>query len=155
MNEIRCSIELRQDETRQSPGRLYGVLLQYETRAKDRPELFVSDSLHWPDDGIILNLSHDRKQPVIRFTPEQRNKEIVVDVPLPDTSRGRDAAIMIRNGTMRGLSVEFRAEQEGRRGGVREIRKAALTGAALVDDGAYHTPIEIRQTGNRLPRLWL
>ena len=40
MTEIRCKVELREDDTRQSPGRLYGVLLRYLERASDRPELF-------------------------------------------------------------------------------------------------------------------
>ena len=155
MNEIRCAVELRQDDSRQSPGRLYGVLLEYEQRAKDRPEMFSSNSLHWPDDGIILNLSHDRKQPVVRFTPEQRENSILVDVPLPDTSRGRDAAEMVRNGTLRGLSVEFRAENEGRRDGMREIRRARLSAAALVDDAAYGNQVEVRHQGNRRRRVWL
>ena len=39
-DEIRCKIEYREDESRQSPGRLYGVLMPYETRAVDRPEVF-------------------------------------------------------------------------------------------------------------------
>ena len=38
--EIRCKVELREDGTLASPGRLYGVLLRYLERASDRPELF-------------------------------------------------------------------------------------------------------------------
>ena len=34
---------------------------------------------------------------------------------LPDTVRGRDAATMVHNGSLRGLSVEFNSEMEGRR----------------------------------------
>ena len=69
MTEIRCAIELRADESRQSPGRVVGTLMEYETRAGDRPEMFAPGSLEWPADGILLNLSHDRKQPVMRFKP--------------------------------------------------------------------------------------
>ena len=39
-DEIRCAIECRADETRQSPGRLVGRILRYGERALDRPELF-------------------------------------------------------------------------------------------------------------------
>ena len=46
-NEIFCQIEFRQDESRQSPGRLSGILVPYGVKANDRPELFEPDSLHW------------------------------------------------------------------------------------------------------------
>ena len=39
MEEIRMAIELRADEDRFGPGRLYGVLMKYNTKAQDRPEL--------------------------------------------------------------------------------------------------------------------
>ena len=145
MDEIRCSLEFREDAARASAGRLYGVLMEYETRAVDRPELFADGSLTWPPEGIILNLSHDRKQPVMRFTPELRDRQLIVDVALPDTARGRDAATMVRERTLRGLSVEFRAEQVGRRGAVREIRRARLIAAGLVDDASYGNGVEIRR----------
>ena len=152
--EIRCSIELRQDDTRQSPGRLTGTLLTYETRAKDRPEMFASGSLTWPEGGIILNEQHNRAQPIIRFTPEVRGKEVKIDIPLPDTQRGRDTAEMVRNGTMRGLSIEFKARNEENRAGVRIVKSAALTGAALVDDGSYGTSVEVRNQSNTRRRWW-
>ena len=38
--EIRCKVELREDDTLASPGRLTGTLLTYGERASDRPELF-------------------------------------------------------------------------------------------------------------------
>ena len=156
MDELRCAIELRADESRQSPGRLIGILIEYEKRAVDRPEVFAAGALEWPEDGIILNLSHDRRQPVIRFVPELRENRVMVDVALPDTGRGRDAAEMVRNGTLRGLSVEFRSLAEGTRGRLREVRKAALRGAALVDDAAYGNAVELRNRagGRRTPR-WL
>ena len=107
-DELRCTIELRADDSRQSPGRLVGELMRYETRARSRREIFSAGSLSWPDDGIILNLSHDRKQPLMRIIPEVRENAVIVDEPLPDTARGRDAAVMIRDGsvpagTLRGL----------------------------------------------------
>ena len=39
-------IEIRQDETRSTPGLLTGTLLTYETRARDRAELFTSLALY-------------------------------------------------------------------------------------------------------------
>ena len=40
MNEIRCRVEMRADDSMASPGRLTGVLMTYGQRAGDRAELF-------------------------------------------------------------------------------------------------------------------
>lgn len=158
-SEIRCSIELRQDDSRQSPGRIVGTLITYGKRASDRAEVFAPGALSWPEGGIILNEQHNRQAPILRFTPEVDGAEVRIDAPLPDTQRGRDAATMIRNGTMRGLSIEFRSRAEGRSSGVREIRAAALVGAALVDDPSYRGELEVRERGGsaqpRAETLWL
>ena len=143
--EIRCSIEHREDASRLSPGRLEGTLLQYDTRASDRAERFATDSLSWPADGIVLNLSHDRKRPILRFVPEVRGSALMVDIDLPDTQDGRDAATLVRNQTLRGLSVEFQAQDERMADGVREIRAAKLLAAGLVDDPSYGgSRVEVR-----------
>ena len=144
--ELRCPVELRADESRQSPGRIVGTLLTYGQRASDRPEVFADGALSWDEGGIILNEQHARTQPIMRFTPTVDGLEVRIESPLPDTQRGRDAATMIRNGTMRGLSIEFRALSEGRRGELREIRKAHLSAAALVDDPAYKGALEVRDS---------
>ena len=57
METLIIPIEIRQDETRQSPGRLIGTLLTYETRAGDRPEIFSAGALRWPADGFNVNVS--------------------------------------------------------------------------------------------------
>ena len=156
MREIRCKIEYRQDDSRQSPGRLSGTLLTYGQRASDRPETFADGALSWPDGGVVLNLQHDRRQPLLRFVPEVRGKDVVVSAALPDTSAGRDAAVLVREGVMTGLSVEFRSLQEGRRDGMREIRQAKLLGAALVDDASYKNVVEVRERADgKRRRLWL
>ena len=155
--ELRCAIELRQDDSRQSPGRIVGTLLTYGQRASDRPEVFADGALTWPDGGIILNEQHNRQAPIMRFEPVADGAEVRIDAPLPDTARGRDAATMIRNGTLRGLSIEFRSLSEGRRGEVREIRQARLHAAALVDDPSYQGALEVRgeaRPSGRVP-AWL
>ena len=155
MTEIRCSVEVREDTNRTGPGRLYGVLMAEGTSASDRAESFAPGALSWPDDGVLVNVQHDRRQPVMRATPERRGSEVVIDAPLPDTQRGRDAATMIRNGTMRGLSVEFRARRQRYDGGRRVILDAMLKGAGLVDDPSYGASrVEVRQKG-RGRRWWL
>ena len=41
MDELRCSIEIRADDTNESPGRIVGTLLAFGEKARDRPEVFV------------------------------------------------------------------------------------------------------------------
>ena len=159
MDEIRCSIEFRADEDRLSPGRLTGTLLEYEQRASDRPEIFKTGALSWPAAGVVLNIQHDRKQVLTRFVPVIEGRRVLIDVPLPDTSAGRDTAVLVKNGTFSGLSLEFRARSEGMRGPLREVRAADLVGAAIVDSAAYKGSLEVRHKGHS-PRptgftLWL
>ncbi len=163
MNETReliVDIELRQDDSRQSPGRIIGTLIEYGKRASDRAEVFADGALHWPDGGIILNEHHNRAAPILRFTPTVEGREVRIDAALPDTQRGRDVATMVRDGTLTGLSVEFRAESAGFTGGVREVRRAKLVAAAVVDSASYKGSLEIRHGGDggakpRPETLWL
>ena len=143
-DEIRCAISIREDDTRRSPGRLVATLITEEVRAQDRPEIFSAGSLTWPTDGVLINLQHNRQAPVLRAVPFREGNEIKIDAPIPDSTSGRDAAVMIRERVLTGMSIEFRSEQEGRRGGLREVRKGTLGGAALVDKGAYPTTVEVR-----------
>ena len=151
--EIRCAIEWREDHTREGPGHLSGSLLTYETRAVDRPEEFADGSLEWRADGVVLNIQHNRKRPIVRFIPRVENREVLIDVKLPDTTDGRDAATLVRDGTAQGLSGEFVVMREEYRNGVRRVLRAKLIRAGLVDDSSYRTRVEVRH--RRLPRLWL
>ena len=137
-------------------GRIVGVLLTYGQRASDRDEVFADNALRWDQGGVILNEQHNRQAAIVRFTPTVDGREVRIDAPLPDTQRGRDMVTSIRNGTYRGLSVEFAADDEGMRAGVREIRRAKLLGAAVVDDASYKGALEVRERGKgrRLAR-WL
>ncbi len=155
MDEIRCSIEVREDESRLSPGRVYGELLTYGQRAKDRPELFEDGALKWNERGIILNRQHDRKSPVMRFVPKAVENRVVIDEQLPNTVAGRDAAAEVRQGLFRGLSIEFRSIRDRHTGGVRRISEAKLGAAALVDDPSYDTTVEVRGRKTRRRRIWL
>ena len=150
--EIRCSVEIREDADRQSPGRLRGVLLQYGERAADRPEVFETGALRWPDNGIVLRRQHNRGNPIMRVQPVVEGDRVLIDAALPDTQSGRDAAREVRDGLMTGLSVEFRANRQHYAGGVRRITAALLGGAGLVDDPSYAgSRVEVRR---RRRRLW-
>ena len=155
-NEIRCTVECREDHTRTGPGRLVGVLLTEGARAADRPEMFLPGSLTWPSDGVVLRRQHARENPIMRVIPERRGAQVVIDSFLPDTQSGRDAATEIRAGLFTGLSVEFKATADGYRRGVREIRHAALTGAGLVDSPSYEgSAVAVRHKAGRRRRTWL
>lgn len=154
-DEIRCAIECRADETRQSPGRLVGRILRYGERALDRAELFESGALSWPADGVVLRRQHERGAPIMRVIPELREGELVIDQPLPDTQAGRDAAREIRSGLMRGFSVSFKATRQAFAGGVRRIQSAAMTAVGLVDSPSYDAPVEVRQRREGRRRVWL
>ena len=146
MENLLCEIRYEADESRLSPGRLTGTLVTYETRAKDRPELFKRGALTWPEAGIIINEQHARQAPIVRAVPFLEGDALKIDARLPDTQRGRDAATNVREGVLTGLSVEFYARQESRRAGVREIRQAILAAAGLVDSGSYaDSTVEVRE----------
>ena len=150
--EIRCKVELREDATLASPGRLTGTLLTYGERASDRPELFEPGAFDLDairaSGGIVINRQHARGNPIMRVSPELRGDELVIDQPLPDTQAGRDAAVEIRSGLMRGLSVEFHALKARMVSGVRRISEAALVAGGLVDDPSYSgSTVEVRDKG--------
>ena len=153
--EIRCAVEFREDDTRQSPGRLFGTLLTYGEAAKNRRETFERGALEWPAEGIVIRRQHVRAAPIMRAVPELRGDAVVVDQALPDTQAGRDAAREIRDGLFTGLSVEFRAIAQDYRGGMRRIMRAKLSGAGLVDSPEYAgSSVEVRAQRERR-RLWL
>ena len=146
MDKLVFEIRQLEDLTRESPGRLVGTLLRYNEVAKDRKEVFVRGALTWPDEGILINWQHDRSKPLLRAIPFEEDDAVKIDAPMPNTALGRDAVTNIRAGVFSGLSVEFRSQKEGRRGGLREIRSAFLGAAGLVDAGAYRgSKVEVRQ----------
>ena len=155
-DELRCTIELRADDSRQSPGRISGSLMIYGQKARSRQERFADGALVWPDDGIVLNEQHNRQAPIMRFVPVLEGREVRIDAALPDTQRGRDAATGMRSTPplYKGLSVEFVAEVEGFEGGLRVVKRARLTAAALVDDGDYGS-VEVRHGQAKRRVRWL
>ena len=156
MREIRCRVELRADADRRSPGRLTGTLLTYGEKASDRAETFAPGSLSWSPEGVVLRRQHDRSQPILRFVPELRDGALIVDTALPDSVAGRSTATEIRSGLFTGLSVEFVPSEERHRGGVREIVKAELVGAGLVDQPSYGgSRVDVRSKSRRRQRVWL
>ena len=157
MDEIRCALECRDDDSRESPGHIFGTLLRYGEQANDRKELFEAGSLTWPDSGIILNRQHSRAAPIMRFKPEVRDGSVVIDAALPDTSAGRDIAAEMKADPplFTGLSIEFRSIKQTFEGGVRRISQAALSAAGIVDSPSYPgSAVEVRH-GEKRRIVWL
>ena len=159
MDEIRCEIELREDEDRAGPGRLVGVLMAYGTRATDRAEVFEIDSLKWDKAGIVVNRQHTRAAPILRVIPIVEGNTVKIDAQIPDTSAGRDCAEEVRSKLMTGMSIEFRSVRQTIVNGVRRIASAVLSGAAIVDSPSYSSStVEVRAKGVTRPThntLWL
>ena len=153
--ELHAAVELLADAS--GPGRLSGVLMTYgEPVADGRGHVFRPGSLSWETGGILLNLSHDRKQPLMRVEPTTDGDRVLLAAVLPDTQRGRDAALMVRNGTYRGLSAEVQVHADRMVAGRREIERAALVGAALVDTPAIRSArVEVHDRAKGRRRLWL
>ena len=135
MDEIRC--EIRLSEEVEGKPRLIGTLMNYGERALDRPETFLPGSLRWDAGGIILNRQHERKNPILKFTPIEASGKVSIDVEVPSTVAGSDALAEVRAGLFSSLSIEFKSITETFVGGCRQISQALLTGAALCDSGAY------------------
>ena len=151
LENLLIEVRFATDETRQSPGRIVGTLLTYGELSRDRPERFLRDSLQWETTGIILNEQHNRQASIMRIHPILDGDLLRVDEPLPNTQRGRDAAVNIRDGLYTGLSVEFarRGVVASYRDGVREIRSAKLVGCGLVDLASYSgSTVEVRERGD-------
>ncbi len=136
-DQILCEVRFQEDETRQSPGRLTGTLINFGEVASDRRERFAPGSIYFPDRGLIINEQHNRQSPILIAHPIVEARSIRVDEPFPDTTRGRDAATSMRLGILTGLSLEFYAEQEERQAGNRVVTKAFAPRAGLVDVPSY------------------
>ena len=143
---ILCTIEVREDTTRKSPGLLRGVLMRYGEQAVDRRERFKQGALAWSPSGVILNRQHSSQEPIMVVHPRVDGDQVSLEEPLPDTQSGRDAASAIRSGAVTGLSVEFRSLRQTVQRGVRTIEEAILTGAGLVDAPGYQdATVEMRR----------
>ena len=116
---------------------------------------FEPGSLTWPADGVVLNRQHERGAPIMRVIPVERDGELVIDQALIDTQSARDAAVEIRSGLMRGLSLSFQAKRQTFAGGVRRIQAAAMTAIGLVDSPSYDAPVEVRARRDGRRRVWL
>ena len=132
-------------EVRASGRTVTGEAVRYGQRAKDRPERFAPGAFQ-PIGDVSLNLQHDRSITLA----ETGDRLTITDTPqaLEVRAELRDGAAltMLRRGSLRGLSVEFRAIGEHRdSNGVRVIERAALEAIGLVDSPSYAGRLEVRR----------
>lgn len=155
MRELRCAVQYRQDDTRESPGLLVATLLNYGERAGDREEVFLDGALSWPENGIVITIQHDRRSPVMRALPVLEGRAVKISQRFPNTQIGRDSAENVRNGLFTGMSIEFRAQEETYVGTERRISKARLFGASIVDEASYQgSTIDVRERRKSAGMAW-
>ena len=159
---IVAAVELR-DGGDDSPGRLTGVIMRYGSPGQHGRESFAPGSLRWPDNGIRIDLDHASspargsvQAPVMRVVPvvSADGAEVRIDAPLPNTTVGRDLAILMRSDppVYSGLSVEFKCCRQSYKAGRRVITDAILRGAGLVDTPSYpDTSVEVRDAKPNRP----
>ena len=141
-------VEIRESDTGPT---LYGVILQ-EGRAATggRAEVFAPMSVIWPGDGIAIRTEHHGAEVGRAVPARETGGEIRI------ATKATPVVVSAVNAGRRYLSVEFHSLQEARTaGGVREIQRALVDGAALTDDPEYgQTSAEVRKA-RRERRVWL
>ena len=93
-------------------------------------------------DDVEVNVLHDPGRLLARtngggLTLTESATELRARVELPDTTEGRDTMTLVRNGVLRGFSVEFVAKRDIWQGTHRVVEAARLLGLAVVGRPAY------------------
>ena len=136
-----CRAELSPDNDMQ----LRGKALVYGDIAKLSFGTEVIDAGAFGDlsnADLILNRQHDRSKPLARtggggLQVIDSPTELRLQADLPDTPTGREAITLVRNGILRGFSIEFVATREYVSNREIHIAEGRLYGVALVDKPAY------------------
>ena len=132
-------VEFRHDT---ASGIVTGTVMKYGDVAhvgRTYHERFMPGSIEYDD--VVLNLLHDRQQPVARLGAgldlQETSKSLEARIEIPQTTFGRRARELINAKIIRGLSAEFIPKVESFEGGMRVIKRAELHGIGLVDRPAY------------------
>ena len=157
--------ERRYIELRHDGRRLTGTAVRYGDTAR-MPwgrERFEAGAFA-PLGDVILNASHDRARPLARtagggLVLDDGPEALTIDATLPETREADDILVLVRNGVMRGLSIEFYPVTESLVDEVRVISRAQLTGIGVVDTPAYSdSEVQARMKMAPMPynrRWWL
>lgn len=134
-------------EIREQAGReptLHGIMLQ-EGRAASggRRELFAPGAIEWPSEGVAILTQHRGEIESRGHVVRQRDGRLVL------TARATEGIQRAVAAGKRFMSVEFKTLRERvTKGGIREIQRAFVDSAALVDRPEYDmTSAEVRGEG--------
>ena len=142
--DLAAPVELRSITV--TNGRLSGVAMVYDQKARDRPERFSPGAFTTGLNTAALNLQHDRDielaAPPDTLQWFDTPTELRLEARLKPGSAG---LALLERKALNALSVEFVSRRERRVRGVRVIDEAALVGVGLVDVSSYPTRVEVRQ----------
>ena len=144
-------------ELRAEGRRLIGTVIRYGDRSPSHRERFAAGSLRFAD-TVHLDLAHDPQRAIawsggggltLRDGPEM----LELTAQLPPIPAADAALAGIRDGSLRGLSVEFRALRARFVDGIRVIESAVLHGIGLVRNPSYaQSTVENRGRSGRTLR---
>ena len=145
-------LERRFSELIQKGRIIEGTALLYGEVATGAPfpERFEAGAFQ-PLGDIPFTVQHDRRRIIARnggggLELQDTTESLKIRAKLLETREAQDAHLMISNGLLRGLSIEFYPTSESQENGVRVLSKAVLTTISAVDDPAYDgSHIEARQ----------
>ena len=145
-------LERRFSELIQKGRTVEGTALLYGEVATGAPfpERFEPGAFS-PIGDIPFTVQHDRRRIIARnggggLEIQDTTESLKIRAKLLETREAQDAHLMISNGLLRGLSIEFYPTSERQEQGVRVLSKAVLTTISAVDDPAYDSShIEARQ----------
>ena len=148
------NFEIRQGglEVRAQGRRLVGQAIRYGVPsdvAGIGPELFLPGAFGGSLADVLLLRQHDRRKPLARtggggLKLADSREALSFEAELVSTTDNDDVLELVRGGVLRGVSVGFKAREERRVGGVREISRADLLELSVVDSGAHETSLEAR-----------
>ena len=143
------AVELREVEGRDRE--IIGTILQEGRAASQRRELFAPGSIEWPTEGIAILAEHRGSVESRALPIRERDGRLTIK------ARATDALREAVQSGKRFLSVEFHAlSEKTTAGGIREIRSALVSAAALVASPEYDmTVAEVRKKNPYWRHRWL
>ena len=144
-------------ELRAEGRRLIGPAIRYGDVSPSHRERFEPGALTFGDAPVFLDYEHDPHK-VLAYTGaglELRDgpDALMVEAELPALPLAERALEEVRAGTLRGLSIEFKAQEERRESGLRVVSRAQLFGVAVVRRPSYPASrVENRRRSGRTMR---
>ena len=123
-----------------------GVAVRYGDEARIQGgirERFARVSLELPEKAANLTLQHDRSKPLGLLRWHDDEDALRWSADITSGPRQDQAILDVRNGLLRGASIEFKRQKDrivsmdAEKGPLIEIMKGSVVRVSLVDDGAY------------------